>query len=401
MARVTCLSYRDLRVERLAVLTALALQTASQGTAQSTSHTAIAVDATTEAASNPLLRSGKDNGAVMAELSIMPEYKVTDERGNTLDLDAVATVRSYSRLYPTYVLGSVTAVRGFRQSERLSGTATLGVVRDLPVDLPTTGIDALVAPQSIRTTINGAANLEWRPDSRTTITPAISALRATYGGDTVLRATRSGQAQLAYGRLVAARTTIGVRPLFAISQTAGQPTLERYALVGTVEHGLSSVMRLNFDLGAEYLPAVRDARLQTASRGAATYVVGSLRLCRETLRLDACVAGELGSQVSALDGFQRARSLHTSVSYRLDERKTLAVLLDYQRISAPRGQAALSAAGGGRFEAGSALARMSWRLTPTLTGSGEAGYIMRRSDIVGRVRSSYVGLRLRLEPRLR
>jgi hypothetical protein len=105
--------------------------------------------------------------------------------------------------------------------------------------------------------------------------------------------------------------------------------------------------------------------------------------------------------VSALDGFQRARSLHTSVSYRLDERKTLAVLLDYQRISAPRGQAALSAAGGGRFEAGSALARMSWRLTPTLTGSGEAGYIMRRSDIVGRVRSSYVGLRLRLEPRLR
>lgn len=397
MARVTCLSYRDLRVERLAVLSALALQTASQGTAQSTSRTAITVDATTEAASNPLLRSGKGNGAVMAELSIMPDYKVTDEQGNTLDLDAVATVRSYSRRYPTYVLGSVTAVRGFRQSERLSGTATLGVVRDLP----TTGIDALVAPQSIRTTINGAANLEWRPDSRTTITPAISALRATYGGDTVLRATRSGQAQLAYGRLVAARTTIGVRPLFAISQTAGQPTLERYALVGTVEHGLSSVMRLNFDLGAEYLPAVRDARLQTASRGAATYVVGSLRLCRETLRLDACVAGELGSQVSALDGFQRARSLHTSVSYRLDERKTLAVLLDYQRISAPRGQAALSAAGGGRFEAGSALTRMCWRLTPTLTGSGEAGYIMRRSDIVGRVRSSYVGLRLRLEPRLR
>ncbi|MEG8024567.1 polysaccharide biosynthesis/export family protein [Sphingomonas aurantiaca] len=37
LARVTCLSYRDLRVERLAVLTALALQTASQGTAQSTS----------------------------------------------------------------------------------------------------------------------------------------------------------------------------------------------------------------------------------------------------------------------------------------------------------------------------------------------------------------------------
>jgi hypothetical protein len=387
-----CLSSRDLRVIR----TLLCLVLAGEASTLSDAQTTVGIDASAKFASNPLLEPGRDNAAMVFEISVLPEFKDVDSRGNSIDLAGVATLREYSRRYSRAVLGSFTATREFRQSERFSGKASLGVTRDLVGDTPTIGVDALVAPQSLRTTLNASGDILWHPDALTTITPAISALRSTYDRTTELRETRSAEASVDYARKISGTTTLGVRPLVAISHTLGQPTLHRYAFYGTVQQRLSPVLQLDFDLGAEHLPSSDAIAPAVAARPSATLLAGSMRLCAKARRLDACLSAELGSQVSALDGFQRTKSVRATVAYHLSERKLVTVQLDYQRIAA-----AVSLGQRGELESGDASVTLDWRMTSSLTLSGVAGYALRQSDLQTKPHSTYVGLRLRLTPRQR
>lgn len=386
-----CLSSRD----RRRALAPLCIVLACQGATTSRAQTTVALDATVKAASNPLLQSvpNTNTSAVVFDLSVMPAFKHSDPRGDTIEVAALLTLRQYSRRYPRYLLGSFSATRGFRDSERLSGNVSLGLMRDLAVDTPTVGIDALVSPQSVRTTLSGAGKLEWRPGAQTTISPAISGQWSTYDHTTVLRESRSAQASLGYGDHVSATTTIGVKPLVAFSQTLGQPTLLRYAAYGTIEKRITTIFRLDFELGAEHLPRSNGIGPNTPLRPSATLLAGVLRLCGKTLRFDACGSAELGSQVSALDGFQRSKLVHANLSYRLDERKTLIVQLDYQRLAA-----AVKLPAQGELQAKAASTELNWRLSSKITLSAMASYIRRQSDAENWPSSTSGGLRLRFEP---
>jgi hypothetical protein len=355
-------------------------------------------EARVQAASNPLLLPGDDRDAILAEASVRPRYRTISATGDVLEVAGVLTGRTFSRLYRDYLLGSLRGSGTLRDSERLSASASVGYVRDLAGDAIAASVAAAIAPQSVRNLWQTAADLTWRPDARTTIRPAIAAERATFSDSVLLRDTGSARLEIALLRLLSAQTWVGVRPLATVSRTAGQPGLTRAAGFAVLDSQLSPTVHLRAEAGMEHVDAAPATAL-LARRPAATAVAGSIDLCQRRARTDLCALASLGSEVSALTGFQRRLAGGLTLSHRIDERWTLVAQADYQRIAAPRGAAAAIPVRD--LDALAALLRFDRRTGPATTLSGELSYAQRGTGAGSTPRSLYAGVRFRWEPRVR
>lgn len=355
-------------------------------------------DARVQAASNPLLLPGDERGAILAEASVRPRYRSVSATGDVLEIAGVLTGRTFSRLYRDYVLGSLRGDGTLRDSERLSASASVGYVRDLAGDAIATSVEAAIAPQSVRNLWQTAADLTWRPDARTTIRPAIAAERATFTDSVLLRDTGSARVEITLLRLLTAQTWVGVRPLATVSRTAGQPGLTRAAGFATLDSQLSPTVHLRAEAGVEHVGGAPATAL-LARRRAATAVAGSIDLCRRRARTEMCGLASLGSEVSALTGFQRRLAGALTLSHRIDEHWTFAAQADYQRIAAPQGAGAAILVGD--LDALAALVRLDRRTGPATTLSGEISYAQRSIGAGSTPRSLYAGVRFRWEPRVR
>lgn len=361
----------------------------------------LGAEARIQAASNPLLLTGKDLDAFLAEISVKPEFKTESPTGDTLDVAGVLTARSYSRLYSNYLLGSVRATGEIRRNERLTAKASAAYVRDLAGDTLIADVDGLVAPQSIRNNWQAELGATWRPNARTMILPLVSAERSTFEskvklpGGTLLRNTSSARAEVSFRRSFTANTWVGLRPVADLSRTAGQPDLHRIALFGTVNKRLSSTVDLEIQAGAEHVDGANATNFGPARR-AATSFSGSVSLCRTGETTNSCLTGSIGSEVSALYGFQRRKAVGANISKRLDERWTITAAVDYQRISAPRNFVLFRDVDGA-----SARAALDWRLTRRATLTGELQYARRSVDTGDKPQSGYAGIRFRWQPQTR
>jgi hypothetical protein len=356
----------------------------------------LGAEARAQAASNPLLLPGPDRDALLAEVSVRPEYRTTSETGDRLDVAGVLTARTFSRLYRDYLLGSLRATGTWRDSERLTATATAGYLRDLAGDTLATSVEAALAPQSVRNVWQAGANLTWRPDARTMVKPLIDAERADYSDSVVLRDTGSARIEVAVMRLLSARTWVGVRPLMVVSRTGGQPDLHRVAAFASLDAQLAPHWHLQADVGPEHVDGAPATAL-TARRHPATAFSGSLALCREQSRSTLCLNASLGSDISALAGFQRRLAAGVALNRRADERWTVVAQADYQRLQAAEATIAILARD---LTAAAVLLRLDWRASRQATVSGEISYAQRSTEIGSKPRSTYAGIRLRWEPRL-
>jgi hypothetical protein len=361
----------------------------------------IGADAHVQAASNPLLLAGPDKDAIMGEISVKPEFKTISATGNSLDLAGVLTERHYSRLYNNYVLGNVRATGELRDNERLSVQASAGYLRDVAGDTLTSNVDGLVSPQSVRNDWQGQFSATWRPNARTMILPLISGERTTYDSNSslpssnFLQNTTSASAEIGFRYRLTANSWLGVRPVADFSKTRTQPSLHRLALFGTLNRTFSRTVTLVVEAGVEHVDGA-DATLLIPPRKAATSFSGSFSLCRAGQTENACLKASVGSEVSAIYGFQRREAVGVNLSKRLDERRTVTAVLDYQRISAPTGISRLR-----DVDAASARLTLDWRITRAATISAEVQYARATIDSGDRPRSGYVGLRFRWQPRLR
>jgi len=344
---------------------------------------------------NPLLLSGKKNDAIITEITANPEFKTESATGNTLDLAGVLIGRHYSRRYDDYVLGSVRATGTLRDSERLSVTASASYLRDLAGDAVATNIDGLIAPQTVRNVWQGDATATWRPNARTMIVPTGSFEHASYEDSPLLQNTNSGRVEVALLHKTTAHTWVGVRPVLTTSQGGGQPSLIRSAVFATIKQTLTAFWTFSADAGVEHVDGTRPVPGFASAGRQRTAPSGSLDVCRTTERTNACLTASLGSDVSALFGFQRRKAVGARVTRQLDERRTVTAAVDYQRFTAPEGLLRAR-----ELDAASARLDLEWRLNRTLTLAGELQYRRRAIGIGETPEAGYAGIRLRLRPRL-
>lgn len=361
----------------------------------------IGAEAHVQAASNPLLLTGGDKGAIMGEISVKPEFKTESATGDSFDLAGILTERRYSRLYSHYVLGSVRATGEVRHDEHFTAKATAVYLRDIAGDTLIDNVDGLVSPQSVRNSWRGELSATWRPNARTMILPLISAERSTYDMKSLLpitallQNTTSARAEVSLRRLLTETTWLGIRPVADLSRTNGQPSLHRLALFGTLNKRFSSTINMEVNAGAEHVDGANATNL-IPRRKPATSFSGSFSLCHAGETANSCLTASLGSEVSAIYGFQRRKAVGANLSKRLDERRTITAELDYQRISAPK-NVALSR----DLDAASARLSLDWRLSRNATASGELQYARRTVDTGDKPQSGYVGVRFRWQPRVR
>jgi len=349
------------------------------------------------AASNPLLLPSGRRAAILAEASLRPQLTLSSDTGDSLALDGVFTGRTYSRRYGHYLLGGARALGTIRSNERLTITAATAFQRDITVDTLATSVDALVDPTSIRNSWRGEAAVDWRPDARTVILPSITAERSTYGRSLVLQNTKSASFGLAVRRRLDEVTELGIRAITTLSRVAAQPNLNRLALFATIDRRLTDAWRLEAEIGMERIGAVRsDDAGVFSDRPAQTAMSGRVRLCREGGLLDACLTARRGSEVSAIDGFQRRSAASLSATRRIDARSAISTEFEYERIAGSNGSTFRRS-----LDAQRAIVRYERRLNERLTLSGEVEFLRRQLGIGSTPRSAFAGVRLRWESRRR
>lgn len=332
----------------------------------------IAVGGRVQAASNPFLLPGGDS-AVLAEGSIEPSLTIDRADGSELALAGVLTGREYSRLYGNYLLGSARATGLLRTSERLSLTGLASFERDIAADTITDDVGGAAGPRSVRDAVRARVGATWRPTSADTLTPQLDFERIDFGNNPALQAVTAFTADLGYSRRLSERTSIGARAVARRSRTQGQGDVTTLAGFVTGDRRLSSIWRVNFDLGAErvqqsgaLLPGVQRTR---------TNFSGRANLCAQGERVNACADLSLASQVGPLGGVQRRFTLGSTATWQLAERYRLEATAQYSK--APSGRQSVAP------ELGGALARLQlvWSASRRLAVTGDIEY--RRRELGG------------------
>lgn len=352
----------------------------------------LVVDAAVILSSNPFMEEGRDQSAVIGELSARPSLAITSVTGLSLAIEGVFTERRYSRRYGDFHIGNVEASGVYRRSERLSVFVSGELERGLLADALTSGIDAVTDVQGLHEDYAARAGLIWTPDPYFRFEPEISWVKTHYPSSSILRDTRVAAAEIAISGRMSPYATLGARIGAADNWAEGQSNFTSLSGFVTLDQRLSPHWRASIEIGAErngahviLVPGALPRR-----EAAQTRLAGQAEICKDGRLLTMCLGARLDSEVSGLGGLERRAAASLTASRRLGRLLTLRTAAEYQHASV-EGTDLPS------LDSMRADARLEWQLSRRLSLWGMIEY-RRRELIAGdSVDAGFVGVRLRYD----